>query len=173
MHRNLIEMGDHSYGSIHIEGHTYHKVYVGRYTSIAAGVVALMTGHHTNWVSTYPFHAWPEFGHKRDGRGIPYGDIRIGNDVWIGFNVILLGGVMIGDGAIVCASAFVNKDVAPYEMVGGVPAKHIRFRFTAEQIEALLRIKWWDWPDEKIKENAMLLVSPNIDEFIRKYGRVR
>ena len=77
----------------------------------------------------------------------------IGNDVWIGSNVIILPGVKVGDGAILSAGAVVSKNVEPYSIVGGVPAKHIKYRFPKAMREAFLRIKWWDWPVEKIKEN--------------------
>jgi acetyltransferase-like isoleucine patch superfamily enzyme len=166
MHRNLIEMGQYSYGAIRLEEPNYQTVRVGKYTSIASGVVALMGGHHADWVSTYPFHAWPEFGHKRDGRNIAYGDIVVGSDVWIGLNVTIKGGVVIGDGAIIGATAFVNKNVEPYEIVGGIPAKHIRYRFNPDQISALLQIQWWNWNTDLVKEFALLLISSDIDKFI-------
>lgn len=88
--------------------------------------------------------------------------VVIGNDVWIGANVIILPGVKVGDGAILAAGAVVTKNVEPYSIVGGVPAKHIKYRFSQEMREAFLRIKWWDWPIEKIKENRELFYQPEL-----------
>ncbi|MEO7216469.1 CatB-related O-acetyltransferase [Mucilaginibacter sp.] len=90
--------------------------------------------------------------------------VTIGNDVWIGNNVMIMDGVKIGDGAIVAAGAIVTRDVQPYEIVAGIPAKFVRNRFGAEEIAALLRIKWWDWSPEKIKANSHLF--KNITQFI-------
>lgn len=88
--------------------------------------------------------------------------VEIGNDVWIGTNAVILSGVHIGDGAIIGAGAIVTKDVEPYAIVGGVPAKFIRYRFSREIIDAFLRIKWWDWPLEKIEENIELFYHPEL-----------
>lgn len=90
------------------------------------------------------------------------GDIVIGNDVWIGYEAIVMQGVTIGDGAIIGARAVVTKDVPPYTIVGGVPAKPIRKRFSDEMISQLLEIKWWEWPYDKIKENISAIQSGNI-----------
>ncbi len=93
--------------------------------------------------------------------------VIIGNDVWIGANVCVLPGVKIGDGAILAAGAIVNKDVEPYEIVGGVPAKHIKYRFSKDEINILLRVKWWDWTSEEFNENINLLANPKL--FFEKY----
>ena len=85
------------------------------------------------------------------------GDIVIGNDVWIGYNAIILSGVKIGDGAIVATGAVVTKDVKPYEIVGGIPAKVIRKRFSDEVIIKLQKMKWWNWPVDKIKRNLIAI----------------
>lgn len=85
---------------------------------------------------------------------------EIGNDVWIGTNAFIVAGVKIGDGAVVGAGAVVTKDVAPYAVVGGVPARVIRYRYSKEMIEAFLRIKWWDWPVSQIEENLALFYDP-------------
>ena len=92
------------------------------------------------------------------------GDIVIGNDVWIGYETVILSGVTIGDGAIIGTRAVVTKDVPPYTIVGGVPARHIRRRFDEESVTKLMELKWWEWPDEKIKENLPAIQSGRINE---------
>ena len=94
------------------------------------------------------------------------GDIIIGNDVWIGFEAVILAGVMIGDGAIIGTRAVVTKDVPPYTIVGGVPAKPIKKRFDEDVISDLLCIKWWDWPKEKIARNIAAIQSGCIKELM-------
>ena len=88
--------------------------------------------------------------------------VTIGNDVWIGANVIILSGVSIGDGAIIAAGAVVTKDVEDYSIVGGVPAKLIKYRFSKEQIHRLQKIKWWDWSHEKIEEHIEEFYQPDV-----------
>ena len=93
--------------------------------------------------------------------------VVIGNDVWIGANAIILPGVRIGDGAIIAAGAVVTKDVIPCSVVGGVPARFIRYRYEKEIIDGLMRIKWWNWPHEKIMNNIELFYSPK--EFVKQF----
>ena len=95
------------------------------------------------------------------------GDVIIGNDVWIADNVTIMSGVTIGDGSVIACNSHVVKDVEPYTLVGGNPAKFIKYRFTKEQIEKLLQIKWWEWDDSKINKFVPLLCNNNIDEFIK------
>lgn len=90
------------------------------------------------------------------------GDIVVGNDVWIGYEAVILAGVTIGDGAIIGARAVVTKDVPPYTIVGGVPAKQIRKRFNEETIDTLLKLKWWDWSKERISKNIAAIQSGNL-----------
>ena len=92
------------------------------------------------------------------------GDIVVGNDVWIGYEAVILAGVTIGDGAIIGARAVVTKDVPPYTIVGGVPAKQIRKRFNEETIDTLLKLKWWDWSKERIAKNITAIQSGNVKQ---------
>ena len=145
------------------------KLTVGNFCSIAGNVNIYLGGNHnTNWVTTYPFgHIHTNIFNKFDGTGHPStkGDVIIGNDVWIGNNVTIMSGVIIGDGVVIANNSHVVKNVEPYSLVGGNPATLIKYRFTQEQIEKLLEIKWWYWDDEKIKNFTPLLCN-NIDEFI-------
>lgn len=97
-----------------------------------------------------------------DGQISGNSSIYIGNDVWIGANVIILPGVHIGDGAVLAAGAVVNRDVAPYSIVGGVPATQIKFRFSQDEIEILEKVQWWNWTDEEMKQKKYLLYSPRL-----------
>jgi serine acetyltransferase len=99
------------------------------------------------------------------------GDIIIGNDVWIGAKSTIMSGVKIGDGAVIGSGSVVAKDVPPYAIVVGNPAKVIKYRFDEQQIENLLEIAWWNWPEHKIKEEAMLLWSKDINYFIDKHKK--
>jgi len=143
---------------------------VKNFSSIAGNVQIFLGGNHDiNRVSTYPFgHIHQNIFNNFDGVGHPTtkGDVIIGNDVWIAANVVIMSGVTIGDGAVIANNSHVVKDVEPYTLVGGNPAKFIKYRFTPQQIEKLLKIKWWDWEDEKINKFSPLLCSHNIDDFI-------
>ncbi len=94
------------------------------------------------------------------------GNIVVGNDVWIGYEAVILAGVTIGDGAIIGARAVVTKDVPPYTIVGGVPAKPIRKRFNEEMIDTLLKLKWWDWSKERIAKNIAAIQSGNLEHLL-------
>lgn len=145
-------------------------LYIGKFCSISQNVKILLGGNHrTDWVTTYPFgHINTDVFNKFDGSGTPTtkGDVIIGNDVWIGEGAKIMSGVIIGDGAVIANNSHVVKNVEPYSIVGGNPAKHIRYRFTEEQISQLLQIKWWDWDEEKINNFTPLLCNTNIDHFI-------
>lgn len=137
----------------------HDKLKIGKFCSIACGAKFLFNSanHTMKSLSTYPFPIFfEEWG--LDVRDITSawdnkGDIVIGNDVWIGYEAVIMAGVTIGDGAIIGTRAVVTKDVPPYTIVGGVPAKEIRKRFSEEMIAHLLNVKWWDWPIEKISQN--------------------
>jgi acetyltransferase-like isoleucine patch superfamily enzyme len=142
----------------------------GKFCSIARNLTICLGGNHrTDWVSTYPFgHRYTQIFNTfaGDKNPIKKGNVVIGNDVWIADNVTIMPGVHIGDGAVIANSSHVCKDVAPYTMVGGNPAKLIKKRFTEEQIEKLMEIKWWNWSDEEINQVAPALCNPDIDGFI-------
>jgi acetyltransferase-like isoleucine patch superfamily enzyme len=126
--------------------------------------------HRTDWVTTYPFGHINQEAFKWHGEGHPAtkGDINIGNDVWLGSGCTIMSGITIGDGAVVSANSTVVKDVPPYAIVGGNPAKILKYRFTEKQIEALRENPWWEKSDQEIQELIPLLCSSNIDELIAK-----
>lgn len=146
------------------------KLVIGKFCSIACGAKFLFTSanHTLRSLSTYPFplffeeweldksHVTQAWDNK--------GDITIGNDVWIGYEAVLLSGVTIGDGAIIGTRAVVTQDVPPYTIVGGVPAKPIRRRFDDATIDALLALRWWDWPREKLARNIDAIQAGRLDK---------
>ena len=148
------------------------RVEIGSFCSIALNVTILAGGeHNVHWATTYPLRI--AFGHPRagqDGQPKTKGKITIGNDVWIGDGATILSGVTIGDGAVIGAGAVVVKDIAPYAIVAGNPARLIRFRFSAETIAKLLVIAWWNWPIEKIEANTSMLCGEDVSDFIADQG---
>ena len=147
----------------------HDKLQIGKFCSIACGVKFLFNSanHTLSSLSTYTFPLFfEEWGlEKKDVTNAwdNKGDIVIGNDVWIGYEAVILAGVTIGDGAVIGTRAVVTKDVPPYTIVGGVPAKPIRKRFSQETIDALLKMKWWDWPKERIAQHITDIQSGNIE----------
>jgi len=142
------------------------KLEIGKFCMIASDVVFIMNGanHLTESISSYPFaifgKGWAE---AMAGKSYPIkGNTKIGNDVWLGYRSTIMPGVTIGDGAIVASNSTVVKDVEPYTIVGGNPAKPIKKRFPEATIEKLLQIKWWDWEIEKITENIQNLTSGDL-----------
>ncbi len=137
----------------------HDRLMIGKFCSIACGAKFIFNSanHTLSSLSTYPFPLFfEEWGLKREEVTDSWdnkGDIVIGNDVWIGYEAVIMAGVTIGDGAIIGTRAVVTKDVPPYTIVGGVPARLIRKRFPDETISKLLKIRWWDWPRERIAEN--------------------
>ena len=148
----------------------HDKLIIGKFCSIACGAKFLFasSNHTLSSLSTYPFPILPdEWGLKWENITQAWdnkGDIVIGNDVWIGYEAVILQGVHIGDGAIVGTRALVTKDVPPYAIVGGVPAHEIRKRYDSDTIESLEKLQWWNWPDEKIRECLPDLLSGNIEK---------
>lgn len=145
---------------------------IGRFCSIACGAKFLFNSanHRMSSLSTYPFPLFfEEWGLDIKNVADSWdnkGDIIIGNDVWIGYEAVILAGVTIGDGAVIGSRALVTKDVAPYTIVGGIPAKPIRKRFAEGTIKALLELKWWDWPKERIAQNITAIQSGAIEKLV-------
>lgn len=171
----IITVGDLTYG--HPDTNSPRIVYfgektkleIGKFCSIAENVTIFIGGYHnTEFVTTYPFStAYSD---------VPYSDILIhkpktiiGNDVWIGANATIMAGVKIGHGAIIATNSVVVKDVGDYEIVGGNPAKLIKYRFSEKHILQLKKINWWDWPIDKIKKEVFLLQSSKVEDFIKKH----
>ena len=149
------------------------KLIIGKFCSIACGAQFIFNSanHSLSSLSTYPFpiffEEWnldvKDITNAWDNKG----DIVIGNDVWIGYEAVILAGVTIGDGAVIGTRAVVTKDVPPYTIVGGIPAKPIRKRFSKETINALLKIKWWDWPKKRIAQHIAEIQLGNIESLLK------
>lgn len=145
------------------------RLKIGKFCSIACGTKFLFNSanHSLRSLSTYTFpiffDEWELDAKNIRGAWDNKGDIVIGNDVWIGFEAVILAGVTIGDGAIIGTRAVVTKDVPPYTIVGGIPAKPIRRRFDDNTIERLEALRWWDWDEERIKRNIPAIQAGDID----------
>ncbi len=146
------------------------KVIIGNFSG-CANDSEFMPGseHRSDWIAHLPLRIIYDRGPRGIDGPFSKGDIVLGSDVWVGFAAKILSGVTIGDGAVIGAGAIIAKDVRPYAVMVGNPAREIKRRFTDEQVDALLRIRWWDWPDKKIADNSDLLMSERIDEFIAQY----
>jgi len=148
------------------------QLIIGKFCMIASDVKFIMNGanHLTDALSTYPFAIFGNgWENAMDGKVYPKkGNITIGNDIWIGYNATIMAGVTIGDGAIIATNATVTKDVAPYTIVGGNPAKEIRKRFSEDVIAKLLELKWWNWDIEKITKHVQNLTDNNIEKLYEK-----
>jgi len=145
-------------------------LYIGNYCSIGEGVTAYLGGdHNTRFLTTYPFGKRSKHLNSFDGNNTTTfkGDIKIGNDVWVGMNSTFMSGVTIGDGSIIAANSHIIKNVEPYTIVGGNPAKYIKHRFEKSIIDKLLEIKWWFFEDEKLNNFLSLLCSENYEDFLK------
>lgn len=180
-----ISVGRYSYYSGYYHRHSFEdcaryllpdedgdRLVIGSFCSIGSGAAFIMAGnqgHRSEWISTFPFAFVPdalEFEGAANGY-LPAGDTVVGNDVWIGSEAIIMPGVRIGHGAIIGTRALVTRDVEPYAIVGGNPARVIRKRFSDEEIEKLLEICWWDWPEEVLSRAMSLMTSSDIDGLYR------
>lgn len=183
-----VSVGDYSYYSGYYHGKSFEdcvmyldeldnersvettdRLMIGKFCSIASGVKFMMggtQGHNYQWITTYPLDCFdddfdnyktqPPKGYKLKG------DTLIGNDVWLGAESMIMPGIQIGDGAVIAARAIVTKNVGPYEIWGGNPARLIKKRFSDEDIEKLLQIQWWDWDLSTLKKNLGLLRSNDV-----------
>lgn len=185
--------GDYSYYSGFYHGHSFEecvmyldaldnekenldRLIIGKFCSIATGAKFMLggtQGHNYEWIAAYSLDAFdddfdgyksnPPKAHKWKG------DTRIGNDVWIGAESMIMPGIQIADGAVIAARAVVTKNVGPYEIWGGNPARLIKKRFSEEEILRLLKIKWWDWDLSVLKRNLDLLRSNHIQQLWSKF----
>lgn len=181
--KNII-VGDFSYfADTDFEKHVTHhydfigdKLIIGKFCQIAAGVNFVMNGanHQMNAVTTFPFYIFEGWKQKAPALSkLPLkGDTIIGNDVWIGQNVTILPGVHIGDGAIIGLNSVVGRDVKPYTIVAGNPAKVIRKRFDNELIKLLLKLKWWDKDIKEINDLIPILTDNNLAEVKKKLKKI-
>jgi acetyltransferase-like isoleucine patch superfamily enzyme len=165
----LYSIGDYTYGKPTVlEWGEGARLKIGKYCSIAENVTILLGGNHkTDWITTYPFPAlyvqFPEANHI-SGYPSTKGDVEIGNDVWIGFSSMILSGVKVADGAVVAAGSVVTRNIGPYEIWGGNPARLIKKRFSDDVIEKLLLEKWWDWPIEKVRDRMEYLCASPVNK---------
>lgn len=141
------------------------KLEIGKFCQIATGVRFIMNGanHAMDGVSAYPFKVMCSSWAKTPMNSVSKGYTIIGNDVWIGNSATIMQGVKVGDGAIIGTNSLVTKDVEPYSIVGGNPARLIRKRYDEETIEFLLKLRWWGWPVEKITKNLDLITGSDIE----------
>ena len=168
------KMGVNCYGTPHIKhAHPDTMLSIGNYCSVAKNVEIYLGGNHRiDWVSTYPFPPFfAQASHIQD-YVTSRGDVTIGSDVWLCQNTTILSGVTIGHGAVVANGAVVTKNVEPYAIVAGNPAKFIRWRFDEPTREALLNSAWWDWPEDEILSIVHLICSDDITAFIN-YANAR
>lgn len=171
-----VSMGKHVFGLPYILSSRYSKIIIGNYCSFGRNCTIITEHAHLPCrkederllVSTYRIVGPPGWKQKKflADRG---NFVIIGSDVWVGINTTILPGVRIGNGAVIGAGAVVTRDVPPYAIVAGIPAKVLRYRYTEEQRAKLLKISWWNWPEEKVQANADYFYG-NVDDFIQKFS---
>jgi virginiamycin A acetyltransferase len=151
------------------------RLIIGKFCAIASEVKFIMNGanHRTDWLTNYPFPIFAAGWEVAMPESWPNkGDTIVGNDVWIGYDALIMPGVHIGDGAIIGSRSVVTRDVSPYSIVGGNPAQEIRKRFSEEVIEELLTIAWWDWPIEKITQHLKAICSSNLEALAKYWQQI-
>lgn len=164
----MINVGRHTYGNVKTMFEKDADLTIGAFCSIAEGATFCLGGEHrTDCISSFPFPwKWGIGEAHRRTRG----DIVVGNDVWIGAGAFIMSGVTIGDGAVIGARSVITKNVPPYSVCVGNPFKVTRTRFTKDEVEILLRVKWWDWTDEKIRENISLIMGDDVKKLAEVAG---
>lgn len=171
--RGVAIIGDHSYGAPILRYWTQgYKFRCGKYCSIADRVQIFLGGYHRpDWVSMYPFPAFPHWPEARGIKDFAVGrdDVVVGHDVWLGSHCTIMAGVKVGNGAVVAAQACVAKDVPPFAIVAGNPAQVVKYRFDEATIEALQAIAWWDWPEDKVRQHIPQLLSGDIAGFVAEH----
>ena len=179
MYSPIITHSNYTYGENNIKKYSWGNdgvLKIGAFCSIAGNCQIFLGGNHrTDYITTYPFGYIHEnvFDNIKD-RGHPTtkGNVIIGNDVWIAQNVTIMSGVIIGDGAVIACNSHVVENVEPYSIVGGNPARLIKYRFDKDIIQRLLTLKWWHLPVETIKKIIPLLMSNNIKDNLNKIEQI-
>jgi len=168
----VYEIGDYTYGNPNLlSWDDKTKLTIGKYCSIAEGVTIILGGgHRMDWITTYPLSVFFDELGSCEGHPSTKGDLEIGHDVWVGYGATILSGIHIGDGAVIAAKAVVTRDVPPYAIVAGNPARIIKYRFDSETIAELLELKWWNWSIETVIARGPELLSNRIQELIDRYG---
>ncbi len=180
-----ISVGRYSYYSGYYHGHGFEdcarylvpdegadRLIIGSFCSIGSGAAFIMAGnqgHRHEWISTFPFYWMPEVQAFRNAKNgyLPAGDTVIGNDVWIGSEAIIMPGVRVGNGAVIGTRAVVTRDVEPYSIIGGNPAKVIRKRFRDREIALLDEMAWWDWSDDRLSFAMPIITSGDVEALYR------
>lgn len=171
--QRLAIVGAHTYGAPHLRFPGDGQRFIcGKYCSFAGDVhIFLGGGHRPDWVTTYPFPGFPRWTEGRGIKGfhVGKGDVVVGNDVWVGWSAVVMSGVTVGDGAVIAARSVVTKDVPPYAIVAGNPARVVRYRFDEKIIADLLAIRWWDWADEKVNVEIPRLMNGDVQAFVERH----
>lgn len=168
-----VQMGQYTFGNPKLlSWRSDDKLVVGKFCMFACDVTVLMGGEHdTSKVTAFPLKGRLQGLKGGNTDSDNKGPVIIGNDVWVGAGAIILSGVKIGSGAIIGAGAVVVKDVPPYAIAAGNPARVVKYRFSQDQIEKLLKISWWDWEESKIKENIDYFYQ-DAESFIKKFSEI-
>jgi len=173
--KSPIRVGRYTYGQEYLTIKQWGEgagLQIGAFCSISDSIVVFLGGNHrTDWITTFPFgHIFQkELGaQKIAGHPKTNGDVIIGNDVWIGRNSTLMSGIHIGDGAVIAANSTVVKDIGPYEIWGGNPARLISRRFELEVVDLLLKLRWWDWDEDRIRNSVPILSNaPSVEALLK------
>jgi len=173
-HLSNYEIGDWTHGQLKVERGYTGNLKIGKFCSIGIGTIIILGGEHRiDWISTYLFSGYFSQFRPENINIINMirtkGDVVIGNDVWIGEDCYILSGVTIGNGAVIGSRSVIRKNIPPYSIVVGNPARVAGYRFNSDIIEKMEKIEWWDWPVEKVIKAIPLLLSDSIEDFIKKY----